>query len=160
MWFVGTSISKWIDKAPPEIFERLCELLQRRLEVAQQAASAESFTKELSNFGFWFTSKKFDERWCIETLLATLQLTRKTQAEMEVVKQLAARCPQYPVECVTCLRLMVEGDTDRWLLLGVEEDAKKVLRLAIESNNADAALSARRLREHLIARGNFGFTNL
>ena len=160
MWFVGTSISKWNDEAPPEIFERLRELLQRRLEVAQQAASAESFTKELSNFGFWFTSKKFDERWCIETLLATLQLTRKTQAEMEVVKQLAARCPQYPVECVTCLRLMVEGDTDRWLLLGVEEDAKKVLRLAIESNNADAALSARRLREHLIARGNFGFTNL
>jgi hypothetical protein len=160
MWFVGTSISKWNDEAPPEIFERLRDLFQRRLKVAQQAASAEPFTKELSNFGFWFTSKKFEERWSIETLLATLQLTRKTQAEMEVVKLLAERCPQNPVECVTCLRLMVEGDTDRWLLLGVEEDAKKILRLAIESNNAEASLSARRLTEHLIARGNFGFTSV
>ncbi|MDE3195537.1 MAG: hypothetical protein KGN84_04285, partial [Acidobacteriota bacterium] len=152
--------SKWSDEAPPEVFERLRELFQRRLHAAQKAASPDPFAKELSNFGFWFTSKKFEERWSIETLLATLQLTRKTQAEMEVVKLLAERCPQYPVEAVTCLRLMVEGDTDRWLLLGVEEDAKRVLRLAIESNNADASSSASRLKEHLIARGNFGFTNL
>jgi hypothetical protein len=55
---------------------------------------------------------------------------------------------------------MVEGDRERWLLLGVEDDAKRVLRHAIDSNNADAALSARRLTEHLIARGHFGFTSL
>ena len=114
----------------------------------------------MANFGYWFTSEKFDERWSIEMLLATLQLTKKTESEMDVVKLLAERCPRYPVECVACLRLMVEGDRERWLLLGVEDDAKRLLRHAIDSNNADAALSARRLAEHLIARGNFGFTSL
>jgi len=157
---VGTSVARWGDEAPAEAFERLLQLFQRRLEAAQQAASPETFTKELSNFGYWFTSEKFEERWSIETLLATLQLTTKTQAEMDVVKLLAERCPRYPVECVACLRLMVEGDSERWILVGVEEDAKRVLRLALDSNNAEASLAARRLIEHLIARGNFGFTSL
>jgi len=159
-WFIGTSIANWDDGAPPEVFERLRKLFERRLQVAQGSATPGAFVKELSGFGYWFTSGKFEECWSLETLLASLRLTKKTESEMDVVKLLAKRCPQYPVECVTCLRLMVEGDTDRWLLLGVEEDAKKVLRTAISSNNAEAALSASRLREHLIARGNFGFTNL
>lgn len=160
MWFVGTSVARWGDEAPDEAYERLRQLFQRRLEVARQAESPETFTKELANFGFWFTSEKFEERWSIETLLATLQLTTKTQAEMDVVKLLAERCPRYPVECVACLRLMVEGDSERWILVGVEEDAKRVLRVALDSNNAEASLAARRLAEHLIARGNFGFTSL
>ena len=96
----------------------------------------------------------------METLLATLQLTKKTQSEMDVVKLLAERCPRYPVECVACLRLMVEGDSERWILIGVEEEAKRVLRHALDSSNPEAALSARRLTEYLIAKGNFGFTTL
>jgi len=34
------------------------------------------------------------------------------KGEMDVVKLLALRCPQYPVECVTCLRRMIEGGCD------------------------------------------------
>jgi len=64
---------------------------------------------------------------------------------------------RYPIECVNCLRLMIEGDRDRWLLLGVENDATELLRQALRSNNPEAALSARRLAEELIARGHFGF---
>ena len=160
MWFVGTSVSRWGDEVPAAVFETLRKLFQRRLQAAQQAAAPEAFIKELSNFGYWFTSEKFDERWSIETLLASLQLTRKTQAEMDVVKLLAERCPQYPVECVACLRLMVEGDSERWILVGVEEAAKRLLRVALDSDNPDAALAARRLLEHLIAKGNFGFRDL
>jgi hypothetical protein len=160
MWFVGTSVSRWDERAPAEVFERLRELVQRRLQAAQQAASPETFTKELANFGFWFTSEKFEERWSMEMLLATLQLTRKTQSEMGVVKLLAERCTRYPVECVACLRFMVEGDSERWILVGVEDAAKRLLRLALDSGNPAAALAARRLTEHLIAKGNFGFTNL
>jgi len=144
-WFIGTSIANWDDGAPPEVFERLQKLFERRLQLAQGSAKPDAFVKELSGFGYWFTSKKFDERWSLETLLAVLQLTRKTQAEMEAVKLLAERCPQYPLQCVTCLHLMVEGDTERWLLYGVEEDAKLVLRIALDSSDSEASLTARRL---------------
>jgi hypothetical protein len=157
MWFVGTSVSHWDEGAPPQIFDRLRKLVERRLEVARQAASAADFVSELANFGWWFSSEKFDERWSLDTLLAVLQLTRKAEGEMDVVKLLAARCARYPVECVTCLRLMIEGDRERWLLLGVENDAMELLRQALRGSNPEAVLSARRLTEELIARGHFGF---
>jgi hypothetical protein len=157
MWFIGTSVSHWEEAAPPQVYERLKKLIERRLEVARQAASPANSVSELANFGWWFASEKFDERWSLETLLAVLRLTRKAEGEMDVVKLLAARCAQYPVECVNCLRLMIEGDRERWLLLGVENDAMELLRKALRSNNPDAALSARRLAEELIARGHFGF---
>jgi hypothetical protein len=160
MWFIGRSVSSWDDGAPPEVFERLRNLMVRRLKSVEQAAAVAVFAKELANFGWWFTSKKFDDRWSIETLLSTLQLTRKTEAEMDVVKRLAELCPRYPVECVLCLRLMIEGDREGWVLVAVEADALQVLATALESNRADAAMSARRLAEDLIARGNFGFRSL
>lgn len=160
MWFVGTTIANWRDEVPPEVFERLRNLFQGRLRAAQQAASLEMFTKELANFGYWFTSQKFEEGWSLEMLLATLQLTKKTHAEMDIVKLLAERCPRYPFECVTCLGLMVEGDQERWLLLGVEADTRHALKLALDSNHPEAVSSAKRLIENLIARGNFGFRTL
>jgi len=159
-WFIGTSVSHWDDGAPTEGYDRLRKLLERRLEIAKPPASTETSAKELANFGWCFASQKFEERWSLNTLLATLQLTKKTEAEMDVVKLLAERCPRYPVECVACLRLMIEGDRERWLLLGVEDDAQKLLKLALGSNNPDASLSARRLTEELIARGHFGFRSL
>jgi hypothetical protein len=159
-WFVGTSVPNWGDEAPPEAYERLRKLIARRLEAARLAPSPAGFVKELANFGYWFVSGKFEERWALDTLLSALRLTKKTESEMAIVKLLAERCPRYPVECVACLRLMVEGDRERWLLVGVEDDAKLVLRLGLDSNNSEAALSARRLTEHLIAKGNFGFTSL
>lgn len=160
MWFVGTSVSHWDESAPPQLYERLKKLVERRIEVARQAPGPADFVHELANFGWWFASEKFDERWSIETLVSTLHLTRKAEGEMDVVKLLAARCARYPVECVTCLRLMIEGDQERWLLLGVENDAMELLQQALRSNNPKAVLSARRLAEELIARGYFGFRAL
>ena len=159
-WFVGTSVSRWHDGAPPQVFDRLRNLIERRLDAAKQAASPEMFVEELANFGWWFTSKKFEERWSLETLLSVLRLTKKAEGEMDVVKLLLERCPRYPVECVLCLRLMVEGDRERWLLLEVEGDAIELLKQAMASNNPDAVSAARRLADELIARGHFGFRTL
>ena len=114
----------------------------------------------LANFGYWFVSGKFEERWALDTLLGTLRITKKTESEMAIVKRLAEICPQYPVDCLSCLRLMIEGDRERWLLVGVEDDARRLLRSALDSNQPDAALPARRLVEDLIAKGHFGFRTL
>jgi len=159
MWFVGTSVSHWDEVAPAEVLGRLRRLVERRLDLAIQADPPDLFVKELANFGWWFTSEKFDERWSLETFLSILRLTKKTEGEMDVVKLLSERCPKYPVECVTCLRLMIEGDRERWLV-GVETDVIEILRRALNSHNPDAALSARRLAEELIARGHFAFRTL
>jgi hypothetical protein len=55
---------------------------------------------------------------------------------------------------------MVEGDNDRWMLVGIESDAMNLLRTALNSNNPEATQAARRLVEELIARGHFAFRRL
>jgi hypothetical protein len=55
---------------------------------------------------------------------------------------------------------MIDGDREGWLLLGVEADARSLLRRAMESNNPEGALASRRLIEELIAKGQFGFRDL
>jgi len=65
-----------------------------------------------------------------------------------------------PIECVSCLQLMIEGDKEGWVLIGVEGDARTLLKFALESDDPDGSLSARRLIEWLIAKGQFGFRAL
>ncbi len=76
----------------------------------------------------------------------------------DVVKRLAELASKYPEECVTCLSLLVEGDRDRWLLVGVEKETSELLTLAL--NSGTSRDPARRLIEDLIARGHFGFRTL
>jgi hypothetical protein len=160
IWFVGSSVAGWKDETQPEVFGRLQSLFGGRVEAARSVASPDAFSAELGNFGTWFTSEKFDERWSLQTLLAALQLSKKTVAEMDVIKRLRDMCPRYPVECVACLRLMAEGDQEGWILIGVEDDARTILRLALDANSPEGSHSARRLIEWLIGRGQPGFRTL
>lgn len=160
IWFIGTSVPGWDDKPPLEVFVRLQNLFSRRLEAARNAVSPDAFRSELSNFGHWFTSERFDEHWSIETLLASLQLSKRTSPEMDVVKRLSDICQRYPTECVSCLSLIIEGDREGWILVGVEEDARAILRQALDSNHPEGSLSAKRLIEQLLAKGQFGFRTL
>jgi hypothetical protein len=130
-WFIGTSTARWDAEAPQEAYERLRRLFDRRLEAARTAPSPNEFIKELSKFGYWLTSSKFDQHWALDTLLSVLRLTKVTDNEMDVVKRLADICPHYPLECVSCLRLMIEGDRQGWLLLGIEDAARRLLRSAL-----------------------------
>jgi hypothetical protein len=156
IWFLGTSVPGWTD-APPDVYAHLQELFNRRLAAARAAPTPDAFQKELGNFGHWFTSEKFDERWSVDMLVAALEISKKAEPDMSVVKRLADLCPRYPVECVAALRLMIEGDREGWLLLRVEDDARRVLKGAIDSNNENGLRAARRLIEDLIAKGQFGF---
>jgi hypothetical protein len=160
MWFIGRSASGWDEAAPPEVLERLRSLMKRRLTAAEQSGSPAAFTRELASFGWWFTSDKFDDAWSIGILLRVLRLTKKIEGGMDVVKLLAELCPEYPIECVACLGLMVEGDRDQWVLVGVEEDARRTIKIALESGRPDAVTAGRRLVEYLIARGEYGFRKL
>jgi hypothetical protein len=160
IWYIGISVAGWKDEAPPEVYARLQALFDRRLAAAAGAPAAEEFSGELANFGHWFTSEKFEETWSIHTLLAALRLSKKILPEMNVVERLSELCPRYPVECVACLRLIIEGDKEGWILLGVEDKARALLSQALAGNHPDGSLSARRLVEELIAKGHFGFRSL
>jgi hypothetical protein len=160
MWFIGRSASSWDKNVPPEVLERLRNLIERRLTAAEQSTGTTAFTKELAGFGWWFTSDKFGEAWSIQILQRVLRLTKKIDDEMDVAKLLAELSPQYPLECVACLALMVEGDRDRWILVGVEMEAQRTIKAALDCGQPQAVIAARRLVEFLIAIGHYRFRSL
>jgi hypothetical protein len=160
MWFIGRSVAGWVDTAPQEVFERLRSLMERRLHVVEQCVSLAHFTKELAGFGWWFTADKFGDAWSLRMLLKVLRLTKEIEGGMDVVKLLAELAARYPLECVACLDLMVQGDRDNWVLVGVEVEARRTIKAAFDSGQHDTVVAARRLVELLIARGQYGFRSL
>jgi hypothetical protein len=149
MWFAGRSAAGWDDAVPPEVSERLRSLMERRLRVVEQSASPAPFAKELAGFGWWFPADKFGNTWSIGMLLKVLRLTKAIDGGMDVVKLLAELASQYPVECVACLDLMVQGDRDNWVLVGVEVETRQIIKAALDGGQHDAAMGARRLVELL-----------
>jgi hypothetical protein len=160
MWFVGRSVAGSQDAAPPEVFERLKNLMELRLRVIEQNAATAPFTKELAAFGWWFTADKLDDEWSLEMLLKVLHRTKTIDGGMDVVKMLAGLSSRHPVACVACLDLIVQGDRDNWALIGVDVEARQIIKAALDSGQHDAVMSARRLVELLIARGHYGFRSL
>lgn len=160
MWFIGRSVAGWDDTAPQEVFERLRSLMERRLHAIEQSVSPAPFAKELAGFGWWFTADKFGDAWSLGMLLKVLRLTKEIEGGMDVVKLLAELAAQYPLECVACLGLMVQGDRDNWVLVGVEVEARRTIKAALDSGQHDTVVAARRLVELLIARGQYGFRSL
>jgi hypothetical protein len=160
IWFVGRSVAGWDDAAPPEVFERLRGLMERRLRVTEQNAAAAPSTKELAAFGWWFTADQLGDDWSLGMLLKVLHRTKTIAGGMDVVKMLAGLSSRHPVACVACLDLMVQGDRDNWALIGVDVEAQQIIKAALDSGQHDAVMAARRLVELLIARGHYGFRRL
>jgi hypothetical protein len=96
----------------------------------------------------------------IQSLLKVLRLKKKMDGEMDVVKLLAEQCPKYPNECIACLALMVEGDREGWVIVGVEADVRRTIKISLDSGQPEAVMAARRLVEQLIGRGQHGFRSL
>lgn len=158
LWFIKNLLGQ--TGAPPEAYERVQRLMERRLATAKVAPSPDEFSEELANFGYWFASGKFEERWAVKTLLSTLRLTRKVYGDRNVMSRLVELSLRYPVECIECLRHIIEGDRERWVMVLAEATAREVLRVGLESNNPLAVLAARRLVQDVIALGYFEFRTL
>jgi hypothetical protein len=160
MWYIGRSAAGWRETVPPEVLERLRNLMEHRLKAAEESASATNFAKELAGFGWWFTADQFGDPWSIGILLRVLRITKATDDGMDVMKMLAGLAPQHPRDAVECLDLMIQGDRENWVLIGVEVDARNVIKAALESRQHSAVVAARTLVELLIARGHYGFRTL
>jgi hypothetical protein len=65
-----------------------------------------------------------------------------------------------PEQCIECMRLLVEGDTDGYEILGWQENGRRVLSAAIKSGTPKAKASATALINRLVARGYSGFKDL
>ena len=77
-----------------------------------------------------------------------------------VIKKLSVLSEEYPLETVYYLKLMIEGDKERWRYHSWKDDSRKMLSTALESTDEKARNSAFDLINRLGALGNLEFRDL
>lgn len=131
--FVGHSLSEG-EPPPPEVLHRLKLLWESRVEVAETRPL--DHVEELSAFGEWFGSGRFDDEWALKNLRAVLRLARKIDRGDKVVERLAHLANTRPLDAVEAFEQVVDVDTQGWLLPLVREDAERLLRVALARDDS------------------------
>lgn len=158
--FIGRSLHNATAAPPKEVLERLKELWEWRLEAAQGSGFPERFKSEMTTFGWWFSSRKFDDVWACVQLMKALRLVSKSEPEHIVVERLKEIAPSMPVCAVEALSMIVEGDKEGWGILGWRKQARSILASALQSGDKLACDAAVALVHKLGARGNLDFHEL
>jgi hypothetical protein len=142
--FVGTSLRNTPDRIPDTTVARLKNLWVSRVESAKQHGDANG--DEMKEFGWWFSSSKFDDEWSISQLLESLRIAGQTFPDHLVVQRLSEMAEREPFRCVQALKMIVEGDKEGGAILGWKEQAEGIIRAAMKCGDS----RARSLAEDLI----------
>jgi len=149
--FIGRSLQNTEGEVAAQVLERLVALWNKRLTEVRLP------TTELSGFGWWFISSKFEEAWAVEQLRQALEVGGKVEADHLVVERLGQIASAMPRAAVECLRLLVEGDKEGWHIQMWRDDARTILASALGSEDPSAREIAQHLLDRLGKRGYWGF---
>jgi hypothetical protein len=156
--FVGRSLRNTEGSIPGTVEARLKELWSKRLKAVGE--QTQKGAEELKEYGWWFASGKLDDEWSITQLLEALRLAKQVEPDHLVVERLVEMAQTTPLQCVESLRMMIEGDTKGWAILGWQDKAEEILRAARKSGNSEARERAEELVNLLGSRGHFDFGKL
>lgn len=107
LWHVGYAFHEMKEDVPDAVLQRFQKLWEKRLEVAK--ADPKTHSHEMSAFGYFFYSEKFDDRWSITQLENALGISKWAEPAFFVVQRLAVLAPAYPNHAIQCLSYLVEG---------------------------------------------------
>lgn len=145
---------------PEEAIDRLKKLWVWRFTQIATSGKTKHYAKELSEFGGWFASGHLDLEWSISQLIEVLKRTGKAEPDHLVIERLVAIREAMPGQAIECLRLLVEGDKDGWLLLGQQENVRQILSSALTSADSHVREVATDFINWLAARGVRDFLHL
>jgi hypothetical protein len=132
--FIGRELRQIESFIPTGIITRLQKLWDERFSQAKEAP--QEHERELSAFGWWFVSGKFDTTWAIGRLLEALSLHPKSEPAHLVIEHLARTVNTHPAESVQALRRIAEGDREGWYIYGSQEHICQILRAGLQSPDA------------------------
>jgi len=158
--FIGRSLANSEDEELDPVVRRFVALWEYRLRSIEQGLGTDNDPNELSAFGAWFVSDKFDIEWSLQQLNRSLQIVGETDPDHLVVKKLAKIAAQFPKESVQCLELLIKGDKNGWKIGLWRDSARAILTTALQSHNEGVMKSAKDLINFLMSRGQFEFRDL
>src|SRR3989344_6961369 len=86
--FIGRLLQNKEGDFDPSTLERLKLLWENRLEIVKSSVDKSEHEKEMSAFGWWFSSDRFDPKWTSNQYLEALEIGRETQSDYFVFKRL------------------------------------------------------------------------
>ena len=157
--FIGHSLRN--EGEPDPVFlERAKLLWDSRLAVAQASKDKTEYEKEMSAFGWWFASGKFDDKWSSDQYLEALEIGRKIQSDYFVAERLGELVKTLPVESIKILDKMVLEDKPGWIVMGNRAEISSILSVALNAPEIVAQTEARNLINRLVARGHTEYNDL
>lgn len=151
--YAGRSISN-TKEIPGEVLRRLEQLWDYHLS----RAAGSAHVREMAAFGWWFNSGYFEDKWALDHLLNSLQLSNgNMEPKLGTLQRLAKLAEQYPATVIRCTELIVDAevvDVILWV-----DDLTTILRTALKSGT-EAANVARKVIQKLGIRGHLQYRNL
>jgi hypothetical protein len=92
---------------------------------------------ELAEFGWWFSSKRFNNEWSLAQLHKVLEAKVLPVAGHDVAEQVASLCPQHLSKALSILDLLLDANTQVWGLYGWRGPAKSIVAMGINSSDSD-----------------------
>ena len=157
--FMGRSLKSDGDFDAP-LLERLKILWESRLAAAKAADKQADYEKEVSAFGWWFASARFDDKWSADQYLESLEIGRKTQSDYFVIERLSELVNTLPLESVRILNKMLLADEPGWIVMGHRGEINGILTTALNAPEVEAQREARDLINRLVARGHTEYNDL
>ena len=158
--FVGRSLRKAKKDVSPEVLDRLKILWIRRIDIARSAETSISHAAEISAFGWWFASGKFENTWAIEQLKEVLKLSNQIESDFLVVERLASLTLDFPASVVECLDLIIRRDERGWRFSRWREHTRTILSDILQSSDEMAQQTAKDLINYLGSQGHLDFRDL
>ncbi|MFX1298544.1 MAG: hypothetical protein ACFFD2_27265, partial [Promethearchaeota archaeon] len=159
--FIGTSLEQESRSIDPLILGRFISLWEYRLQAVKKYDPT-LLKDELSAFGWWFISGKFDNDWAINQLKEALNLAGKIDPDYRVLEHLAQVSVSFPDLAIDCLRLITEKDREGMRLIArdMRENARTILKNGISNKEERIKESAIDLVHRLGAKGYLEFRDL
>ena len=151
--FIGRNLGNTPGDLEKDILDRFTKLWDFRLSVAKGNGEKNSFKNEMASFGWWFTSKKFDDKWVLTKLHESLKISKKVEFVHEVVKKLAEISGQYPNDTFLCLNEIARGKMEIWEIHPWHKEAYTILENAMKSDDESIVQGAKDLANYLGSKG-------
>lgn len=158
--FAGRTLWNSPGEVLDRILDRLQQLWEQRLQRARDPNLLNEMRAELSAFGWWIASAKFDQRWMLQQLEEVLRLVGEIDADHLAAERLREAAAIEPLRAMTCMRLMVEGDKKGWGVIGWRDTARNAIASALSSADEEARRAAEDVVHALGARGYSEFREL
>lgn len=157
--FIGRSAKNGDTMAIP-VRDRFIALMEARLAVIKAGKNVHAEIQEFKDFSWWVYSEKFDDDWSLEKLVEVLNLGCDIEGDHLVVERFITLAPQYPLEVITSVELMVENDKKGWGVPTWGEELSSVIKLVLKSKNEAAIKKAEEFIHRLVAKGHPQYKDL